>query len=163
MRFVSEELAGLDDLAALPGYEDVTTDLVEAVLQEAAKLASELLAPLNKPGDEQEPRLKQDDVIAGGRLRRRLSAVCRGRLERHQRRPGLWRPGSTAGGAGSDHGNVELGVEIASLGVQVHGGTGYIEETGACQYLRDARIAPIYEGTTGIQAADLVDIKLAMD
>jgi 3-(methylsulfanyl)propanoyl-CoA dehydrogenase len=57
----------------------------------------------------------------------------------------------------------ELGVEIASLGVQVHGGMGYIEETGACQYLRDARIAPIYEGTTGIQAADLVDRKLAMD
>lgn len=54
-------------------------------------------------------------------------------------------------------------MEIASLGVQVHGGTGCIEETGACQYLRDARIAPIYEGTTGIQAADLVDIKLVMD
>ena len=57
----------------------------------------------------------------------------------------------------------ELGVEIASLGVQVHGGMGYIEETGACQYLRDARIAPIYEGTTGIQAADLVGRKLASD
>ena len=57
----------------------------------------------------------------------------------------------------------ELGVEIASLGVQVHGGMGYIEETGACQHLRDARIAPIYEGTTGIQAADLVGRKLASD
>jgi acyl-CoA dehydrogenase len=55
----------------------------------------------------------------------------------------------------------ELGVEIASLGVQVHGGTGYIEESGACQFLRDARIATIYEGTTGIQAADLVARKLA--
>jgi acyl-CoA dehydrogenase len=57
----------------------------------------------------------------------------------------------------------ELGVEIASLGVQVYGGMGFIEETGACQYLRDARIAPIYEGTTGIQAADLVGRKLAAD
>ena len=57
----------------------------------------------------------------------------------------------------------ELGVEIASLGVQVHGGMGYIEETGACQFLRDARIAPIYEGTTGIQAADLAGRKLGSD
>jgi 3-(methylsulfanyl)propanoyl-CoA dehydrogenase len=57
----------------------------------------------------------------------------------------------------------ELGVEIASRGVQVHGGMGYIEETGAAQYLRDARIAPIYEGTTGIQAGDFVGRKLSMD
>jgi acyl-CoA dehydrogenase len=57
----------------------------------------------------------------------------------------------------------ELGIEIASLGVQVHGGMGYIEETGACQHLRDARIATIYEGTTGIQAGDLVGRKLATD
>ena len=57
----------------------------------------------------------------------------------------------------------ELAVEIASIGVQVHGGMGFIEETGACQYLRDARIAPIYEGTTGIQAADLVGRKLPAD
>ncbi|MGI9301630.1 MAG: acyl-CoA dehydrogenase [Gammaproteobacteria bacterium] len=57
----------------------------------------------------------------------------------------------------------ELGVEIASLGVQIHGGMGYIEETGAAQHLRDARITPIYEGTTGIQAADLVGRKLIRD
>ncbi|MCZ4366307.1 acyl-CoA dehydrogenase [Sulfitobacter dubius] len=57
----------------------------------------------------------------------------------------------------------EVGVEIASLGMQVHGGMGYIEETGAAQYWKDARIAPIYEGTTGIQAADLVGRKLAME
>jgi 3-(methylthio)propanoyl-CoA dehydrogenase len=57
----------------------------------------------------------------------------------------------------------ELGVEIASAGVQVHGGMGFIEETGAAQYLRDARIAPIYEGTTGIQAADLAGRKLPHD
>jgi alkylation response protein AidB-like acyl-CoA dehydrogenase len=57
----------------------------------------------------------------------------------------------------------ELGVEITSLGVQIHGGAGYIEETGAAQYLRDSRIAPIYEGTSGIQAGDLVGRKLTMD
>ncbi|TMH73836.1 MAG: acyl-CoA dehydrogenase [Betaproteobacteria bacterium] len=57
----------------------------------------------------------------------------------------------------------ELAVEVTSLGVQVYGGMGFIEETGACQYLRDARIAPIYEGTTGIQAADLVGRKLPAD
>ena len=56
----------------------------------------------------------------------------------------------------------DLGVEMASLGVQVHGGMGYVEETGAAQFLRDARIAPIYEGTNGIQALDLVSRKLPM-
>ena len=57
----------------------------------------------------------------------------------------------------------ELGVELASLGVQVHGGMGFIEETGAAQHLRDARIAAIYEGTNGIQANDLVGRKLLRD
>ncbi len=57
----------------------------------------------------------------------------------------------------------DVGCEVASLGVQVHGGMGYIEETGAAQHLRDARIAPIYEGTNGIQAADLVGRKLGLD
>jgi len=57
----------------------------------------------------------------------------------------------------------DLGVEMSSLGVQVHGGMGYVEETGAAQYLRDARIAPIYEGTNGIQAMDLVLRKLPVD
>ncbi len=57
----------------------------------------------------------------------------------------------------------EVGVELASLGMQVHGGMGYIEETGAAQYLRDVRIAAIYEGTNGIQAQDLVARKLCRD
>jgi 3-(methylsulfanyl)propanoyl-CoA dehydrogenase len=57
----------------------------------------------------------------------------------------------------------EAGVEVASLGVQVHGGTGYIEETGATQHLRDARILPIYEGTNGIQALDFVGRKTLRD
>ncbi len=57
----------------------------------------------------------------------------------------------------------DMGVEIASLGVQVHGGQGFVEEVGAAQHYRDARIAPIYEGTNGIQALDLVGRKLSMD
>jgi 3-(methylthio)propanoyl-CoA dehydrogenase len=56
----------------------------------------------------------------------------------------------------------DLGCEIASLGVQVHGGMGFVEETGAAQHMRDARIAPIYEGTNGIQAMDLVGRKLTL-
>ncbi|HEX9933463.1 MAG TPA: acyl-CoA dehydrogenase [Allosphingosinicella sp.] len=57
----------------------------------------------------------------------------------------------------------DVGVEVASLGLQVHGGMGYVEETGAAQHLRDVRISPIYEGTNGIQAADLVMRKLGLE
>jgi len=57
----------------------------------------------------------------------------------------------------------ELGVSLADTGIQIHGGMGYVEETGAAQYLRDVRIAPIYEGTNGIQAIDLVGRKLLRD
>jgi alkylation response protein AidB-like acyl-CoA dehydrogenase len=57
----------------------------------------------------------------------------------------------------------DLGNEIASTGVQIHGGMGFVEETGAAQHLRDARILPIYEGTNGIQARDLVGRKIAKD
>ncbi|MCB9948789.1 MAG: acyl-CoA dehydrogenase [Rhodospirillaceae bacterium] len=57
----------------------------------------------------------------------------------------------------------DLGCEVASTGIQVHGGMGFVEETGAAQHLRDARICPIYEGTNGIQAADLVFRKVGRD
>ena len=57
----------------------------------------------------------------------------------------------------------DVGVELASIGIQIHGGAGYIEETGAAQLLRDSRIAPIYEGTNGIQAVDLVLRKLPLE
>jgi acyl-CoA dehydrogenase len=57
----------------------------------------------------------------------------------------------------------DVAVEVASLGVQVHGGMGFVEETGAAQHLRDARILPIYEGTNGIQAIDLVMRKLPLE
>lgn len=59
--------------------------------------------------------------------------------------------------------STEMSVEVASLAVQVHGGMGFIEETGVAQYYRDARILPIYEGTTAIQANDLVSRKTARD
>ncbi len=59
--------------------------------------------------------------------------------------------------------STEVGNEIASLGVQIHGGMGFIEETGAAQHLRDARITTIYEGTTGIQANDLIGRKIARE
>jgi 3-(methylthio)propanoyl-CoA dehydrogenase len=59
--------------------------------------------------------------------------------------------------------STEIGVEVASLGIQVHGGMGFIEETGAAQHLRDARITTIYEGTTGIQANDLVGRKMGRE
>ncbi|GGE92681.1 acyl-CoA dehydrogenase [Stappia taiwanensis] len=58
--------------------------------------------------------------------------------------------------------STDIGVEVASLGVQIHGGMGYVEETGAAQHFRDARIAPIYEGTNGIQSIDLVLRKLPL-
>jgi len=58
--------------------------------------------------------------------------------------------------------STDLGVEMASLGIQIHGGYGYIEETGAAQIFRDSRISPIYEGTNGIQAIDLVGRKIPM-
>ncbi len=57
----------------------------------------------------------------------------------------------------------DVGCEVTSIGVQVHGGMGFVEDTGAAQHYRDARIAPIYEGTNGIQAADLVTRKLGME
>lgn len=57
----------------------------------------------------------------------------------------------------------DIGVEVSSVGVQIHGGMGFVEETGAAQHYRDSRIAPIYEGTNGIQAIDLVGRKLRRD
>ncbi len=59
--------------------------------------------------------------------------------------------------------STETGIEVATLGIQIHGGMGFIEETGAAQHLRDARITTIYEGTTGIQANDLIGRKIARE
>ncbi len=76
--------------------------------------------------------------------------------ERHARRGAFLTPIAKAFGT-------DTGIEVAQLGVQVHGGMGYIEETGAAQFLRDARVTAIYEGTNGIQAMDLVGRKLMSD
>jgi len=57
----------------------------------------------------------------------------------------------------------DIGVEVSGIGIQIHGGMGFVEETGAAQHWRDSRIAPIYEGTNGIQAADLVTRKLGLE
>ncbi|TDH38651.1 acyl-CoA dehydrogenase [Pseudohoeflea suaedae] len=70
-------------------------------------------------------------------------------------RAGIWTPIAKAF-------STDAGMDVASLGVQVHGGMGFIEETGAARFFRDARIAPIYEGTNGIQAIDLVTRKLPL-
>ncbi len=59
--------------------------------------------------------------------------------------------------------STDIGCEVASMGVQIHGGMGFVEETGAAQHYRDARILPIYEGTNGIQAIDLVTRKLPLE
>ena len=75
--------------------------------------------------------------------------------QEHQEIADLYTPLSKAWGT-------DMGLEATSLGIQVHGGMGYIEETGAAQHFRDARIPPIYEGTNGIQAMDLVGRKLPM-
>src|SRR5438128_2041430 len=64
MQFVMQELAGLERLATLPGYEEVTPEVADAVLEEAAKFASEVLGPLNKPGDERGASLTKDGVAA---------------------------------------------------------------------------------------------------
>ncbi len=76
--------------------------------------------------------------------------------EEHRKLADLLTPLSKAWGT-------DVGVEMTSVAVQVHGGMGYVEETGVAQHYRDARIAPIYEGTNGIQALDLVGRKLPMD
>jgi len=59
--------------------------------------------------------------------------------------------------------STDMGMEVTSLGIQIHGGMGYVEETGVAQHFRDARIAPIYEGTNGIQAIDLATRKLSLN
>ena len=85
-----------------------------------------------------------------------MGRVTEGDEKRHwQDRAGLLTPVAKAF-------PTDIGVEVASLGVQIHGGMGFIEETGAARFYRDARIAPIYEGTNGIQAIDLVTRKLPL-
>ena len=87
---------------------------------------------------------------------KRLAAENEESQAKHEARASLLTPIAKAW-------STDIGVEVASIGIQVHGGMGFIEETGAAQFLRDARIAPIYEGTNGIQALDLICRKLFAD
>jgi acyl-CoA dehydrogenase len=109
------------------------------------------------------PHAADDEGADAGRPRHRLylrprdrhGAPRAGRRQHWQERAALLTPIAKAFAT-------DIGVDVASLGIQVHGGMGFIEETGAARYLRDARIAPIYEGTNGIQAIDLVTRKLPL-
>jgi alkylation response protein AidB-like acyl-CoA dehydrogenase len=89
-------------------------------------------------------------------------AIDRAHLETDPEKAAFWRARADLLTPISKAYATDVGVDVASFGVQVHGGMGYVEETGAAQHLRDARIAPIYEGTNGIQALDLVFRKLPM-
>jgi alkylation response protein AidB-like acyl-CoA dehydrogenase len=99
---------------------------------------------------------------------RALAYFCAGQMDRAEVHPDAEERGRAAALVGLLTPVVkgwctDNALHIASDGVQVHGGMGYVEETGAAQYLRDARITTIYEGTTGIQANDLIGRKLARD
>ncbi|BCH26196.1 acyl-CoA dehydrogenase [Mesorhizobium sp. L-8-3] len=130
----------------------------------AANWASEGMAPIVHHADVKRNLLTMQALT---RIARAISYACAhaidmanasdGEIRRHwQDRANLLTPVAKAF-------STDIGVEVASLGVQVHGGMGFIEETGAACLLRDARIAPIYEGTNGIQAIDLVTRKLPQD
>ena len=158
-------LVGLEGLA-----------VAERAYQQAAAFAAErrqgrrpdtdpgTQAPINQHPDVQRMLLDMRSRIEAMRGLLYLNAAANDRAARHpdpaqrqqaQQRAELLTPVSKAW-------CTDQGVEVASLGIQVHGGMGFIEETGAAQHWRDSRIAPIYEGTNGIQAIDLVGRKLPM-
>ena len=158
-------LVGLEGLA-----------VAERAYQQAAAFAAErrqgrrpdtdpgAQAPINQHPDVQRMLLDMRSRIEAMRGLLYLNAAANDRAARHpdpaqrqqaQQRAELLTPVSKAW-------CTDQGVEVASLGIQVHGGMGFIEETGAAQHWRDSRIAPIYEGTNGIQAIDLVGRKLPM-
>ena len=94
--------------------------------------------------------------VSAGEYDRAHNEVSETQRAKHQRRIDVLTPVAKAW-------STERSQEVSTLGVQVHGGVGFIEETGAAQYLRDARILTIYEGTTGIQGLDLVGRKILRD
>ncbi|TXF11262.1 acyl-CoA dehydrogenase [Pelomicrobium methylotrophicum] len=157
------------------GLEGVA--IAERAYQQAAAYAKERVQgrPVGRPWEERVPIIRHPDVrrmLMGMKAQveamRALAYFACGFLDRAERHPDpavrreaqslvdLLTP-VVKGWC------TEQSVEVASTGIQVHGGMGFIEETGACQHLRDARITPIYEGTTGIQANDLVGRKLVRD
>ena len=153
------------------GLEGVAVS--EAAYQKAVAYARERVQgrPIGSTGrapiiDHPDVRRMLMDMRARTEAMRALAYVTAGCMDRAQHHP-------DADERARNLGRVELltpvvkgwctesAIMIASTGIQVHGGMGYVEETGAAQYLRDARITTIYEGTTGIQANDLIGRKLA--
>lgn len=147
--------------------------IAEAATQKAIAFASERVqspalhdqagrgpVPIARHPDVQRMLLRMDALTQGARSLVYYAAGLADRAHlgdaRAKARLGLLTPLAKAWAT-------DVGCEVASLGIQVHGGMGYVEETGAAQYLRDARITPIYEGTNGIQAIDLVMRKLHGD
>lgn len=140
-------------------------ELAERALQQAGAYARERIQSARAGSSDRTPVaiVEHPDVRRMLLRMRALTEAARallyytaGQVDRRSPRADLLVPLIKAWGT-------DVGMEVTSLGVQVHGGMGYIEETGAAQHLRDARIPPIYEGTNGIQAADLVTRKLEME
>ena len=158
-------LVGLEGLAvAERAYQQAATFAAERRQGRRPDTESGAQAPINQHPDVRRMLLDMRSRIEAMRGLLYLNAAAADRAAQHpdpacrqqaQQRAELLTPVSKAW-------CTDQGVEVASLGIQVHGGMGFIEETGAAQHWRDSRIAPIYEGTNGIQAIDLVGRKLPM-
>jgi len=126
----------------------------------AEGFAGEGMAPIDRHPDVQRMLLTMKGLTAAARAIAYSCAHCFDRAKAGGEDAGFWQERANLLTPVAKAFCTDVGVDVASLGVQVHGGMGYIEETGAAGLLRDARIAPIYEGTNGIQAIDLVTRKL---
>ena len=113
MRFVLDHLAGLPEIATLPGFEDAKPELVEAILTEAARFAGEVLAPLNATGDRQGCRWDDGEGRHAGWLPRGVSAVHRSRLARDAGQPRHRRPGNA--GVGVERGGRDVEIRQSGL------------------------------------------------
>ena len=160
--FALKAHGGLERLIASGAFPDLDSETAEAIIEEAERFAEDQLAPLNHPGDR-----------AGVTLADGVVTTPPGWKETYTR----WREAGWNGlGSPPEWGGQGLPMvlqmalqeiwnsanAVTSAGIQVHGGAGYIEETGAAQLFRDARIFAIYEGTNGIQAMDLATRKVKL-
>ena len=122
MRFVLNELAGLSEVAKLPGYEEATPDTVDAILEEAAKFASGVLDPLNRSGDEEGSVWKDGNVRTPKGLQGGLQALLRRRLERAVARSGVGRAGVAEARFDAGHRNDHLGQHVVFALPDAHAG-----------------------------------------
>ncbi|WP_419918609.1 acyl-CoA dehydrogenase [Candidatus Poriferisocius sp.] len=158
-------LVGLEGLAiAERAYQQASAFAAERRQGRRPGTGSGMQAPINQHPDVRRMLLDMRARIEAMRGLLHLNAAAADRAAHHpdpvcrrqsQQRSELLTPVAKAWCS-------DQGVEVASLGIQVHGGMGFIEETGAAQHWRDSRIAPIYEGTNGIQAIDLVGRKISL-